>query len=151
MRGSSAGSAERSVTLPRDSAQHDDVGGDPMLLLRADERPPDPRVHAHRVAHELHVRPALPRVGADDDVAAVDLRGESAVAEQRPAHDGARDAIGAQLVEETDRPAQRELDRQARVLGQIGADAGQVHQRLDAGLQVVGVACAESISSCGEL
>ena len=46
------------------------------------QRPPDLRVHAHRIAHELDVGLRERGIGADDDVAAADLGREGTRAEQ---------------------------------------------------------------------
>ncbi len=63
-------------------------------------RKPDLRIEPDRVRHELDVRPIELRPRADDDVAAVQLAGKRAAAEQRPPHARQHDAIEPQLPQE---------------------------------------------------
>ena len=132
-----AGRSRGSARLERDPAarlrvEQDHVGAERVLGALHEARKPQVRGELHRVREQLDVGLGEPRVGAQHRVGAVELARERAGAEQVPLRHRARGAVEAQLVDEGDRALGRELERDARMLGEVAADAGEVVDHRDA-------------------
>jgi hypothetical protein len=112
--------------------EQDHVGAEGMLGALDEPGKPQVRAELHRVREQLDVGLREPPVGAQHRVGAVELARERPGAEQVPLRHGSDGAVEAQLVDEGNSAFRGELERHARVLGEVAADAGEVVNQRDA-------------------